>query len=219
MIEKPPLIQGSGAENRIQIRQSFTNDRKAANHSKRQRKKRFESAGHLLIIHLHAHLGPSCQTTGGFSYIQRLRRENGWRQFIRFEMNGGTDSEIESHPASKRARTLHSIRNERETATRAQEPIAKLSRIPPQNERGPATQSETNEKPPFKRRNQPAAIPPLSHGEPTGTGCGPGNETRPRPQSNQGPPLHSTASISANEAHGAALIRATPSNLIFRAMP
>ena len=124
MIEKPPLIQGSGTENRIQIRQSFTNDRKAANRSKRQRKKRFESARHLLIIHLRAHLGPPCQTTGGFSYIQRPRRENGWRQFICFEMNGGTDSEIGPHPASKRARTRHSIRNERETATRAQEPAS-----------------------------------------------------------------------------------------------
>lgn len=142
MIEKPPLIQGSGTENRSKSASHLQTIEKAANRSKRQRKKRFESAGHLLIIHLHAHLGPSCQTTGGFSYIQRLRRENDWRQFIRFEMNGGTDSEIEPNPASKRARTRHSIRNERETATQTKEPIAKLGRIPSQNERETATQAQ-----------------------------------------------------------------------------
>ena len=78
MIEKPPLIQGSGTENRIQIRQSFTNDRKAANRSKRQRKKRFESARHLLIIHLRAHLAdshtfrdPAEKMAGGNSYVSK----------------------------------------------------------------------------------------------------------------------------------------------------
>ena len=63
------IIWPNSPMKRIRNRQSFTNDRKAANRSKRQRKKRFESARHLLIIHLHAHLGPSCQATGGFSYI------------------------------------------------------------------------------------------------------------------------------------------------------
>lgn len=38
-------------------------------------------------------------------------------------MNGGTDSEIEPLPVSKRARTRHSVRNERETATQTQESL------------------------------------------------------------------------------------------------
>ena len=187
MIEKPPLIQGSGTENRS----------KSASHLQTIEKPpivRSASARNvsnppdifLLSISTpiwdrrvrrladsHTFRNPSVIMTGGNSYVSKLMAE----------------------------------------------PRAKLSRIPPQNERGPATRSETNEKPPLKRRNHPAAIPALNHGEPTGTGCRPGNKTRPRPQSNQEPPLHSTASISANEAHGAALIRTAPSNLIFRATP